>query len=348
MLAAMGLIVSYLSVFVNPSYFWLIGLAGLASPFLLLLNLLLLIFWIYKWRLELLIPLFAVALGIPTFSNFFQLQFSNNQSSQEHYLKVITYNVNLFRLFPWANTPPSHGKIFGFISDQNPDIVTLQEFYVVNSKFTQSEATSKLSYYYHISYVVKRRESAYGLATFSRFPIVHRGEIRFEDTANSCIYTDIAINGDTVRVYNSHLQSLRLRENNLNFLLNQTVRRDGQPMDEVRDISIRYRDAVLKRVQQVKMVTDHIASSPYPVIVCGDFNDFPISYNYRQMRKNLSDSFVEAGTGFGQTFRGLSPSLRIDYILYSPIFTALYHKNPHITYSDHYPVVVKLARNSPQ
>jgi endonuclease/exonuclease/phosphatase family metal-dependent hydrolase len=344
MLSAMLLLLAYLSVYIKPTFFWIFGIVGLAYPLLLLLNLTFLIFWILRWKWGFIIPLIAILLGFNHFSSFFQFPFGKNSDVSGDDIKILTYNVNLFQLSTWDDDPPTYNEIYDFIDTENPDIVCLQEFYVVDDKFSEVEAKLKLGHNVHIGYIVKRMNSGYGLATYSRFTIVNSGEIKFENSANSCIYTDLLIEGDTIRVFNNHLQSLRLKERNISFLLNQNYRKENQAMDEIRDLSFRYRDALQKRAQQVELVTKHIMNSPYPVIVCGDFNDSPISYNYRQMRHNLSDAFEEAGSGVGHTYKKFFPSFRIDYILYNPIFKATSYHSPRVYYSDHYPVVATLKR----
>jgi endonuclease/exonuclease/phosphatase family metal-dependent hydrolase len=343
-ISGVSLLLAYLSTFIKPTVFWFLGIIGLAYPLLLLINIFFLVYWIVRWKWNFLIPFFAILIGISHLSSFFQFPFGKNKTVQETDIKIISYNVNLFQLHTWAQDPPTHTDIFKFLKNENADIICLQEFYVLNNKFTEKDARAALNSNLHIGYIVTKNNSAYGLATYSRFPIVRKGVIKFDDSANSCIYTDLLVDNDTIRVYNNHLQSLRLKERNLNFLLNQNFRKDAQTMDEIKDISFRYRDALQKRAKQVEIVTSHILNSPYPVIVCGDFNDSPTSYNYRQMRRNLNDAFVEAGKGVGHTYKGLVPSFRIDYILYSPVFNASSYYSPRLYYSDHYPVVATLRK----
>lgn len=344
LVSALTLLLAYLSVHVNPEVFWFLGLIGLAYPFLLLVNIIFLVYWIVRWKRYFIISLIAILLGVSHFTNFFQLPFGKENQTSENQIKVLTYNVHLFQLYAWAKEAPTHNKIFKFIKDQNPDIVCLQEFYIVNNKFSELEAKSKLNSNVHIGYILKKENSAYGMATYSRYPIIETGQIKFDNSANACIYTDLLINADTIRVYNIHLQSLRLKERNLNFLLSQNYRKESQKMQEIKDISFRYRDALKKRAQQVEKVTNHILSSPHPVIVCGDFNESPISYNYYKMRKFLNDAFVEAGIGVGHTYRDLFPSFRIDYVLYDKSYRANGYSSPRVEYSDHYPVITTLVK----
>jgi endonuclease/exonuclease/phosphatase family metal-dependent hydrolase len=284
-------------------------------------------------------------LGLTHLTSFFQFPFGKSHEVRKDDIKVISYNINLFHLYSWSKTGPTYKNVFEFIAKEKAKIVCLQEFYVENSKFTERQAKASLKMNSHISYVVKKPKSGYGLATYSSYPIVGSGEIKFDKTANACIYTNIKIGKDTIRVYNIHLQSLKLKGRNMNFLLDENYRKDSQKMNEIKEISFRYRDAIKKRAQQVELVTNHIQNSPYPVIVCGDFNDSPISHTYRQMKRNLKDAFVEAGTGVGHTYKGFFPSFRIDYILFNSNFSATSYYSPSISYSDHYPVVTTLRLN---
>jgi len=344
LVSGLSLLLAYLSVYIKPTVFWFLGLVGLSYPFLLLINVAFLVYWIIRWKWFFVYPTLAILLGVSHFANFFQFPFGKNRVINDNDLKIVSYNVNLFQLYSWAEEPPTYSGIFSFIRNENPDIVCLQEFYVVSDKFTEEQARDALSYDVHIGYITKGQRTGYGMATYSRYPIVNSGEIKFENSANASIYSDILIGTDTIRVYNNHLQSLRLRESNLNFLHNHSNRKDSQTMDEIKDISFRFRDALRKRAQQVELVINHILSSPYPVIVCGDFNESPISYNYRKMRQNLNDAFVEAGAGVGHTYKGFFPSFRIDYILYNPKFFATSYYSPKVYHSDHYPVVATLRK----
>ncbi|MDX9853690.1 MAG: endonuclease/exonuclease/phosphatase family protein [Tenuifilaceae bacterium] len=345
---ALGLLLSYLSVYISPEKFWLIALVGLAYPFLLIINIFFLAYWIFRWKIEFLIPLVAILLGIAHLSSFFQFPFGKSdldKDSKSTQVKVISYNVNLFRLYSWSNKPATHKDVVNYVKQEKADIVCFQEFYITNDKFSQADAKKAMGMNAHIDYIVKRKTNGYGIATFSRYPIINRGDIKFENTANSCIYTDIKVGKDTIRVYNIHLQSLRLKERNLKFLLNnQAAKNKNQTMDEIKDISFKLRDAFIKRAQQVDLVSNHMAKCKHPIIVCGDFNDSPVSYSYKKMRRGLNDSFIQAGVGIASTYSGLMPSYRIDYVLNSDALNAVKFNSPKLEYSDHYPVVVTFSK----
>lgn len=334
---AMGLLLAYLSVYVSPARFWFLALIGLAYPIFLLGNLAFLFYWIIRWKWEFLLSFFVIALGVGHLSSFFQFAFGRKPADEKPDLTLLSYNVNLFRLYYWSDRPPTHKEILNYARLKKCDVVCFQEFYTENGRFNEREAISHLKMNAHVGYIVQRKNSAYGIATFTKYPIVNRGEIRFENTSNACIYTDIKVGNDTIRVYNNHLQSLRLKERNLRFLMNKQSQ--GNNVDEIKEISLRLRDAFIKRAQQVNLVAAHVRQCKYPVIVCGDFNDSPISYTYRTVSKGLSDTFKEVGKGLATTYQGLVPSYRIDYILHSKNFKAIRFSSPRVNYSDHFPVI---------
>ncbi|MCB8963795.1 MAG: endonuclease/exonuclease/phosphatase family protein [Bacteroidales bacterium] len=338
---ALGLLASYLSVYVSPADFWLPAIVGLLYPFLLIINIGYFVYWVFRWRWLFAISLIAIVLGVNHLNAFIQLPFGRAKKVARVDLKVLSYNVNLFKLYSWAKGDPTYGSILNYINKENFDVVCLQEFYVRSDKFTEAQARRMLGMNSHVEYILKRKQSAYGLAIFSKYPIVDTGEILFENSFNSCIYADILVAGDTVRVYNNHLQSLRLKERNFNFLLKSEFRNESNKYNELKDILTRMHNAFEKRAQQVDKIVKHIDGCKYPIILCGDFNDSPVSYTYKELTHRLNDSFKEGGVGFVYTYAGLWPSYRIDYILHSPSFEAVNFYSPRINYSDHYPVVAK-------
>jgi len=336
---ALGLIACYLSVYISPEKFWLPAIVGLLYPFFLLVNLGYLFYWIFRWRWLFLISFLVVILGVNHLNSFIQLPFGKSKKDQEVDLKVMSYNVNLFKLYSWSKNNPTYSNITNYINKNSFDVVCLQEFYVKEGKFTEEQAKTKLGMNSYIKYILKRQQSGYGIAIFTKYPIINTGEIIFENSFNSCIYADILVKGDTIRIYNNHLQSIRLKERNFNFLLKSEFRNESNKYDELKDILSRVHNAFDKRAQQVDKVAKHIASCKYPIILCGDFNDSPVSYTYKKLTQNLIDSYKEGGVGLVYTYAGLWPSYRIDYILHSPDFRAIHFYSPRINYSDHYPVV---------
>ncbi|NTW33893.1 MAG: endonuclease/exonuclease/phosphatase family protein [Bacteroidetes bacterium] len=194
----------------------------------------------------------------------------------------------------------------------------------------------------HVYYTVNsRNKNFFGVATFSRFPIVGTGKIDFKTVSgNICIYTDIKINSDTVRVYNVHFESIRFKAEDYAFAKSQAQKKnekfDLQKSSE--KILVRLKKAFINRAPQSVLVAEHIKKCKYPVILCGDFNDTPTSYAYHNIARYLTDSFVESGNGIGQTYAGVFPSFRIDYIMHGKQFKAYNFETVYEEMSDHYPV----------
>lgn len=339
---------SYLALWVNPAHFWLPSLLALGAPLLIIANLLFLILWIIFRRRAVWIPLIALLLGIPFMGRFVQLRTHSTADNQSGTLNILTYNVNLFRLYSWSAKPPTPHDVANLCSQLQADIVCLQEFLTLDTGFTDSMARALFGGHARIHYIMQLKSRSYGLALFSHHPIVASGTILFPDTFNGAMYCDIDLGHDTVRIYNIHLQSFRLGPRDLAFLRNPRITPERSSLRRIRSIAQRIRKALALRGQQTDTLQSHIARSPYPVIVCGDFNDSPISYAYQRLRGNLLDAFCEAGSGFGSTYRNLFPAYRIDYTFHTPSLKLLRCTAPSVPYSDHYPVLTTFLYDSLQ
>ncbi|MFC2151871.1 endonuclease/exonuclease/phosphatase family protein [Bacteroidota bacterium] len=339
-----ALLLAYLSIFISPEKIWLLAFFGLAYPFLLVVNLLFTIFWIYKRRKVFIFSLLTILLGWNYIGTYIQIPIKKSKQeteTSEKKFSILSFNIRLFDLYEWDENENTQDEIFEFINTSQFDVICFQEFFTKNSGYlTKRKILRKLEdkYYTHIDYTIENKNYNYGIATFSKYPIVNRGVINFSNSSNSSIYTDVLINEDTVRIFNNHLQSIRFNKNNYSFITNSKALKDDERLKEIKDISFRLRDAFIKRASQAEILSKHIKNSPYPVIVCGDFNDVPVSYTYRKMKNNLNDSFIEAGKGIGTTYMGKFPSFRIDFIFHSEDIRCIDFDIPNIRLSDHYPV----------
>jgi endonuclease/exonuclease/phosphatase family metal-dependent hydrolase len=336
---AFSLLLSYLAVIISPQTFALPAFFGLAYPYLLLINIILVIIWAMLLRFEALISVVIIAVGFTHFSNY--IKFSKPSGNKLNTIKVLSYNVRLFNYFENNHGITSQKKIIQFLKTQKPDIICLQEFFLLgNPKVEEAIMVGALGgeYYTHLKVIGSGKNRSYGIVTFSRFPIVTRGEIIHKGSSSLSIYTDVLINKDTFRIYNNHLQSFRLMRMERSFI-NELTTDDKETMTEVKSLSVSLKKGFIKRASQAKVVKDHINKSPYPVIVLGDFNDTPVSYAYTKIRKGLNDSFVNSGYGAGFTYRGNYPPNRIDYILYDNALVNSYFEIIKIKYSDHYPII---------
>jgi len=347
---ALLLLLSYTAPFINPSRILFPAFLGLAYPYLLLINLIFLVYWTIRFRKELLISLVVIMVGWGHLMNFLPLNFSTGERKKESRIEegfsIMSYNVRTFDLYNWSEQENSTDGIFDIIHENTPDILCMQEFYTEDKiGKRESDIRRKLkSYpYYSVYYGVKNSPAAgFGIATFSKHPIVKTSRIPFSNTMNQAVYTDILMGEDTVRVFNIHLQSIRFGQRNYSFMDSLSFKYSNRQIQEVKDISKRLREAFVRRAEQSKIIHNYILDSPHPVIVTGDFNDTPQSYAYRRIQKGLVDAFREAGRGFGNTYAGELPSFRIDFILYSESLEAVKFKRIKSKFSDHFPVIAIL------
>jgi endonuclease/exonuclease/phosphatase family metal-dependent hydrolase len=330
------LVLSCLSVLIPPDSFWPAAFMGLLYPYLLLINLLFVFSFALLKSKKIILSVTVILIGYQTFLNFLQPLPKINQGSGG--LKILTYNVHYFSK-DIVRKQTDHPKILEFLQKQNADIICLQE--------TRLFKTGKLSpegirdalpgiKHFHLAHSI----SYGGPLTLSKFPIVALGEIRFEHSANMVLFSDIVVRpGDTIRVYNCHFQSYRITPEDYSITDPDKSGTNEQQLREARLISKKMIIAFGFRARQARTVAAHIRKCPYPVIVCGDFNDTPVSYTYDLLEKNLKDSFTEAGFGISNTYNGFLPLFRIDYILHSQRYKAISYQRQPIDLSDHYPVI---------
>lgn len=344
-LLGISLLMSYLAVHVNPDDFALPAFFGLAYPYILLANIILIIVWTMLLRYEAFISLALILLGYNHFLNYIQL--FQTQNDKQDTFKVLSYNVHMFNYFESNKGATSHKNVMNFIKSQNADILCLQEYFTsgLPSQIPSTVNNSTgIKYNSHIKMLGSGKNRYFGVATFTRYPIIRKGEIVHPGSSSLTIFTDVIIRKDTFRIYNNHLQSFRLRRMERSFLEEMTDSQD-ETLSEVRNLSARLKNGFVSRAIQAQLLKEHLKESPYPVIVTGDFNDTPVSYVYRKIRRGLKDSFVSSGYGAGFTYKGNYPPNRIDYILYDEALVNNNFEIVRVKYSDHYPIVAYFKKN---
>ena len=343
LVAALLLVVSYLSMVINPAKLWLMSLAGLMFVPFLLLNLFLLVWAFMRRSKAFVIPLLAI---IPAM--FFMGRYAHFRGDEEapmvpqdKLLKVITWNVGRFSL-----AHPSSGisgfdhcadSVFAYILEQKPDIVCLQEFKIKDSRRIRQYLKKKMPGYYSEYYVFTGKNGSAGNLTLSRLPVRNRGVIKFDGGTNLAIFSDYEYAGKVFRVYNCHFESYNI---SFSGIARAMMRQDKEVFAETGG---KMKRSISRRPKQVDQVFNDIESCPVESFVCGDFNDNPMSYTYCRMMRDRQDTFVEAGDGFGATYSRLWPMLRIDYVLCPKSCTVVTHETRKVRLSDHYPVITEIA-----
>ena len=307
---------------VSPKTFPVIAILSLAAPILMVLLLFFLIYWIVVgFKKQMFLSIFCIVLAI-IFSTF-PYKFSRTVKSSNNEISLMSYNVRLFNIYSWIKDDQIKNKIKNFVKQNDPDILVLQEF--------NPDAQVEFDFpYRHI--VLKGEKGNFGQAIYSKFKIVDKGSLNFENSDNNCIYIDILNGRDTLRVYNIHLQSLRLG-NNQAVLTKESSDK----------IFKRFSKAFIKQQEQIEVFLEHKNQSRHKNIVCGDFNNTSYSYIYQQAIDGMKDSYLEAGEGFGKTFELRRYPLRIDFILADESLEINEHINFEDRYSDHYPIMARIG-----
>jgi endonuclease/exonuclease/phosphatase family metal-dependent hydrolase len=344
-----SLLFSVASKYISPDSFWILAFFGLAFPIFLLVNIGFIIYWFSQFRVHGLFSMIAILISAKTCLGFVQIDFSNKNISNKD-IKVMSYNSMLFDLYNWSKNAQSRNLILTSLAEENPDILCLQEFYTSEQKgdFNNIDTVTNLltAKNSHIEYTTTlRKEDHWGIATFTKYPIIKKGKIEFNTRSNNiCIYTDVLIKKDTVRIYNMHLQSISFSKADYKFIaeVNNDSTDTKDEVEKSKSILRRLKRAFLKRGKQADVINIHITNCRYKIILCGDFNDTPASYVYHTIRGNLKDAFIESGSGFEQTYAGKFPRFRIDYILHSKNFKSKKYHHLAETLTDHYPIVTYL------
>ena len=343
LIAALLLVVSYLSMVINPAKLWLMSLAGLMFVPFLLLNLFLLVWAFMRRSKAFVIPLLAI---IPAM--FFLGRYAHFRGdeepplvAQDKVLKVVTWNVGRFSLSQSSSGVSGFEQcadsVFAYIREQNPDIVCLQEFKIKDSRRIKQYLKKKMPGYHSEYYVFTSSNGSAGNLTLSRLPVRNRGVVKFDGGTNLAIFSDYEYAGKVFRVYNCHFESYNI---SFSGIARAMMKQDKEVFAETGG---KMKRSISRRPKQVDQVFNDIESCPVESFVCGDFNDNPMSYTYCRMMRDRQDTFVEVGDGFGATYSRLWPMLRIDYVLCPKSCTVVSHETPRVKLSDHYPVITEIA-----
>lgn len=341
---------AYLSPFIHPATIPLLPMVGLAYWIIISVVLLTLVIWtLIRSRWALIILGFILIGGKLHFRTFSFGHDEENTTGSE--LHIMSYNVRLFDLYNTIheNSFKTRNNIFKYLKERNPDVICFQEFYHQDapSEFITRDTIKHLlsTIDLHERYAFKKSgHQNFGIAIMSKYPIIEKGNVAFpadHSTANYCIYTDIVKNKDTFRIYNVHLQSIKLQKDDY-ALFDENNNSAAEQSSNIFKLIQKINRAYPIRAEQAEIIMKHVENSKYPVIVCGDFNDTPLSYCYNQFNARLTDAFRNTSKGIGSTYAGKIPVGRIDYIFHSQLIGSRDFVIQKEVLSDHYAIDCKV------
>lgn len=343
----------------------ILSLVSFSCFFAALANVIFIVAWLFsRKKLRSLLSLITLIIcwnvAIPTFGiNYFGK--NDVATAEEGGLKVMTWNVHMFDLGEWTKDKTSKARILEFIKKENPDILCLQEFYWDANETTQPytdilqqsgypfvalsvESTMKKKFI--TSAATKGDMINVGHAVFSKFPL--RNNKQYQLSAKNYKMLSVEVVIDSNRIFNLnvvHLTSVGFGRKEMNYISEvQSKGVDAQNDNESKSLLKKLRNAASARAMLANNIDSIKREMDYPMIICGDFNDVPGSYVYNKVKGKLSDAFVGKGSGLGRTYRYISPTLRIDYVLYdNESLKVEGYRRPNVDLSDHYPVIANFS-----
>lgn len=333
--AVLMLVCAY-SPYINPLSHPVWSCAGLAFPAFLIANLLFFLFWLVVYRRYALLSLLSFLGCWGAVRTYFPVNLSS-EGVPDNAIKILTYNTMAFD-HGRRDLKDNPNPILEYLRNSNADIICLQE-YILGSRLKKKDVDYALRAYPYRHYY--KASGSNGLGCYSRFPILSAKPVEYKSRNNGSIAYEMAVNGDTVLVINNHLESNKLTEKDKEVYREMMKDPDKQKVSAGSRLLLgKLAEASAIRASQADAIARVIAGFRGDgVIVCGDFNDSPLSYAHRVIGEGLGDAFVQAGNGFGISYNQNRFYFRIDHILLSRNWTV--HKcvvDNTIKDSDHYPV----------
>jgi endonuclease/exonuclease/phosphatase family metal-dependent hydrolase len=318
-LIAAVLLISYLSYYITPEYISFFSFLGLSVPFLIIFNLVFIVYWLFRLKRQFLLSTIVLLIGFQYINKLYS--FSEKKVLLLDDVKIMSYNVRMFNLYNWIEEDHIDQNIYEFINSKDPDILCIQEFH----------PSDDIGFKYPYEYIkIRTNQNNFGHAIFSKFKIINSGSLDFSQSTNNAIFVDIVKNNDTIRVYNVHLESLKINP-----------KEESLTQENSEKFKIRVEKAFKKQTNQAILLTQHQAKINYKSIICGDFNNNAFSWVYNRLKTSKNDAFEIAGKGFGKTYDYSFP-LRIDFILTDQNIEINNFKTYKVKYSDHFPIMARL------
>lgn len=302
-----------LNAYISPKEFPYFNFLSLAFPFLMIGNVLLIVFWILSFKKRAILFIVITALFLTPIRRWVNYSPQNEKTNA---FKVISFNIK----------GASLGKedIENWVNAENADVVFIQEIgYKENRPYFKNLIGT---------------ENPQVVSIFTRHKVLNKGSLAFTNNAEG-IYNDIDINGKIIRFVNVYLEPFQLHKDMVRPSSSINVNED-----KAKSLVRRFIPVFKLHSEEVTVMKDFIQQSPYPVVVGGDFNSVPNSYEYYTISSILNDAFLDGGAGSGTSFHDYKFPIRIDYLFSSKeIICNKYAVDRSQKMSDHYPVLAQFS-----
>lgn len=347
-LAVIGLIAMTLSVispYINPKHFVWTSFFGLSFWLIFAYNVLILLILLLLWSKKAWIAVLALLVSIPGLSKSYSL---GTKATGDNSIRIMSYNVHLFKPINGETDRERFAyQVMNLVREQSPDILCCQEFDGYNKKISRNKCIEEFAKNTDFQYVYFNRKDNYaGNVIFSKFPVEKVAEdsgFGKENTYGVMVSVDAGEKGK-FHVANMHLLSYKITDDEIDILTSAPERQNNNLDTIGKSVLDKLSDAFRKRSDELKTVLEEMPPVDGPIIMCGDFNEPPLSYNYRQMQKaGFTDTFTKVGHGIKPTYAGKLPLLRIDYVWANDGIKPLDFERIRYKASDHYPIILDFS-----
>ncbi|MDY3978495.1 MAG: endonuclease/exonuclease/phosphatase family protein [Tidjanibacter sp.] len=339
-----ALLLALLSKWISPQHASVLAFLGLFYPIIYIVNCICGLWWAIRWRKLFFVSLAVLLMGFGNLKLFYHNDLRKEYSAPPRgrdEITLVSFNVMNFSAPDDSNGVKCYDAIINFLNERRVAIVCMQEAYFSQSFDVQQlkERLSGISYSHHVN-SSGSGEHGSGLVILSTYPIVRNGIVQIDSTSVRSIWSDLKIGRDTVRVVCNHLQSTAIDQEDMHTTLTPQIMEDTLAREKLMVVGRKMARNYRARAEQAELLHRFVEESPYRTIVCGDFNDTPVSYAVNKVSSGMQDAFVECGRGTCPTFKGFWNLFRIDYVLLSDGLAVKHYSSFDLEMSDHRPVEV--------